>query len=184
MDTNGQALTVDQVFQGSGFSIDVVARPVTPVGTAEFVSDPGVTFNQPGWLVWYLDPVSGENDVFPVSGEQAYLVRVTSGSGAADGTAAGSITITGDVKFFEPTWKVGAYNLIGFDVSGSVTFSDYLAALGDTTISSGGSIPVVQRLDSASGGWVGVNAAGPSNQARRTGFGRPPACAIPTTPAR
>ena len=157
VDTNGQALTVDQVFQASGFSIDVVARPVNPVGTAEFVSDPGVTFNQPGWLVWYLDPISGDNDVFPVTGQQAYLVHVTSGSSAADGTVAGSISITGGVKFFEPSWKVGAYNLIGFDVSGSVTFGDYLAALGDTTISSGGSIPVVQRLDSASGGWVGVN---------------------------
>ena len=157
INTNGSAQTVDQVFQGSGFTIDVVARPVNPVGTAEFVSDPGVTFNQPGWLVWYLDPVSGGNDIFPVPGEQAYLIHVTSGNGAANGTLAGSITISGEVKFFEPSWKVGAYNLIGFNVSGSVTFSDYLAALGDTDISAGGSIPVVQRLDSASGGWVGAN---------------------------
>ncbi len=158
-DTNGRRLSVDQVFQSADFTIDVVARPFDPVGTAEFVANPSDTFNQPAWLVWYANPVAGGNDVFPVTGNQAYLLHVASSQSNQDGNPAGSLVVGGAVRFFQPTWTPGAFNLLGFPVLGALTFADYLSSLSpkNPSASGDGTIPTVQRLDPTTGGWLPVD---------------------------
>ncbi len=156
-DPDGQLRTVDQVFTSSQFEIDIVARPLEPVGTAEFLDDPASTFNQPGWLVWHKTPASGENDLILAMGNQAYLVHV---QGANTGSAAGVLSVAGTVRFFRPTWIRGTYNLVGFGVSGAPTFDAFFAAMGLNQIAaspSDGSAPAIQRLDSATGAWLGAN---------------------------
>jgi len=159
-DASGDRLLVNQVFQSPNFTIDVVARPVQPVGTAEFVDNPANTFNQPGWLVWYANPVT-ESDVFPIEGNRAYLVHVTPLKPAKDGTVAGTLALEGTVRFFLPVWTPGTFNLLGFPVSGALTFKDYLSALtSQNTLATGdGTIPTVQGLDPSTGAWVGVGLA-------------------------
>lgn len=160
VDDEGETLTVDQVFTAVGYDIDIVARPLTPVGTAEFIDSPENTFNQAGWLVWYESDLSGDNDSILTHGNQAYLVHVALPSKTdKDGDPAGTLAISGRVGFFQPTWTRGAYNLVGFGISGRPRFAEFFAPLGlDDIVASpsDGSAPVIQRLDPATGAWAGV----------------------------
>ncbi|MCP5522127.1 MAG: hypothetical protein H7A46_11345 [Verrucomicrobiales bacterium] len=146
-DDAGLAGPVEYVFADP--NIDVVARPVAPVGTAEFISDPGSTFNQASWVVWNRTSASG-NTLTRIRGNQAYLVH-------NDGRSAVVQDVTGEVRFFRPTWAPGSYNLLGFSISGSPTLGEFFGAAGQ----SGGVHPVskIFTLDPSSGKWEGVQSS-------------------------
>jgi hypothetical protein len=154
VDVDGAALSVSNVFTSGDCEIDIVALPVEAVGTAEFIVDQSSLFNQPGWAVWRRDPASGQSDLFPVAGNQAYLVHVSK-SGVLDGDAAGQLVITGDVVFFTPDWVSGSYNLLGFGVSGTPTFDEFFA--GSLLVNGTVGPEQIFRLDSQSGRWEAVN---------------------------
>ncbi len=153
VDTNGFALSVSNVFASGDFDIDIVARPVEAVGTVEYVDDPASLFNQAGWVVWYSTPESGENDLYPIEGNQAYLVHV-SDSVLDDGESAGTLEVTGEVVFYTPSWVPRNYNLLGFGLSGNPTFEEFFA--GSRLDEDTADPYLVYRLDSASGAWEAV----------------------------
>ncbi|MCP5518274.1 MAG: hypothetical protein H7A45_13550 [Verrucomicrobiales bacterium] len=148
-DDAGRASPVEEVFTDP--DIDVVTRPVAPVGTAEFISDPSVTFNQAHWVVWNRNSTSG-NTLTRIRGNQAYLIH-------NDGRSAVAQDVTGEVRFFKPSWAPGSYNLLGFGLSGSPTFAEFFGAAGQA----GGVHPVskIFTLDPSSGKWEGVQSTTP-----------------------
>jgi hypothetical protein len=144
----GQAMAVADVVPST--RVTAVARPLLAAGSAEFVSDSASVFNQDDWLVWYRDPQSMINTLTTISGNQAYYVRVEGGDSPL------TVTLSGRVGFFRPTWVPGSYNFLGFNLSSSVSFGEFFGAAGKT----GGNHPInsILRLDPVSGEWVGVQA--------------------------
>ncbi|MGI9244807.1 MAG: hypothetical protein ACR2RV_28650, partial [Verrucomicrobiales bacterium] len=140
----GSPSLIEDVF--SNASIDAVARPVTPAGSTEFITDPEDTFNQEGWVVWHRDSTSG-NSLTRVRGNQAYLIHNS-------GKVPVALEVTGSVEFHQPTWSAANYNLLGFSVSGSPTFTEFFGSAGEA----GGVHPIskLQRMDPSSASWVGV----------------------------
>jgi len=151
VDGNGASPGVETVF--SSPAITIVARPVNPAGTAQFISDPTFRFNQPGWLVWYKNPESGENTLTRVQGNRAYLVHVDGGLLPA-GSNTVSVAFQGVARFFRPDWRAGQYNLLGFNLLSPVSFSEFFGAEG----LSGGRHPVQMLFRLTPGGnWSSVS---------------------------
>ena len=146
-DDAGLAMPIEEVFTDP--DIDIVTRPVAPVGTTEFISDPSATFNQASWVVWHRTSTSG-NTLTRIRGNQAYLIH-------NDGRSAITQDVSGEVRFFAPTWAPGSYNLVGFGIAGSPTFGEFFGAAGQ----SGGVHPVskIFTLDPSSGKWEGVQSS-------------------------
>lgn len=148
----GQAKAPADVFTNA--AIDIVATPKPLAGSAEFFgTDPGsipteggiTTFNKADWQQWKrTDPVSA-NNLSSVFGNRPYLVHVT-------GTAAVNFTLTGKVRFFHPIWTADRYNLLGFGLEGTRTFSDFFGPAGTKH-------PVDKIFTlNAAGAWVKVTA--------------------------
>lgn len=159
VDADGNAQTSEQVFQSADFIVDQVGSPVGRLGTAEFTADPQTLFNQGGWDVWTLTSPSAQSGVVPVRGNHPYLVHISPNAGvsAADGDPAGSLAVTGEVRFYAPEWEKGDFNLVGFGVSGTPTFDAFFAGSGLVIDATLGTDALVQRLDTASGAWVAVD---------------------------
>ncbi|MGI9243643.1 MAG: hypothetical protein ACR2RV_22795, partial [Verrucomicrobiales bacterium] len=136
---------VEEVFDSP--AVTVVARPVVPVGTAEFVSDPQRAFNRAGWVVWYRNPESGENTLFNVDGYQAYLVFVDR-DGLPAGDAGVSLEVAGEARFHRPSWSSRRYHFVGFNLLEPVTFGAFFGVEGET----GGSHPVQLAFRLGQGG--------------------------------
>jgi hypothetical protein len=162
----GQAKSPGDVF--SNPAIDIVATPRLRAGTAEFfASEPGslasvTTFNQDEWQQWKRTDVTGTNNLSMVFGNRPYLVHTT---GAAN------LSITGMVRFFRPTWNADRYNLLGFGLEGTRTFSQFFAAAGTShpldkifTLTAGGNwVKVVSSQTMESGKAYWIFASGPSS---------------------
>ena len=132
-------------------AIDIVATPKPLAGSAEFfAADPGplsgvTTFNKDEWQQWKRVDVAGTNNLSSIFGNRSYLVHTT-------GTATVTFTLTGKVRFFRPTWTPDRYNLLGFGLEGTRTFSDFFTASGTTH-------PVDRIFTlNANGSWVKVTA--------------------------
>ncbi|HUF61522.1 MAG TPA: hypothetical protein VMN36_05555 [Verrucomicrobiales bacterium] len=141
----GQPMSAEDVFTDA--AITVVARPLLPAGSAEFVTSPTSVFNQEEWLVWYRNPEALLNTLSVITGNQAYYVKV-------DDAEAVSVDVSGEVSFFVPDWTPASYNLVGFNLSAGVSFADFFGSTGEA----GGNHPISDtlRLDPESGLWVGV----------------------------
>jgi hypothetical protein len=155
-DDEGYQLPPEEVFDHP--AIETIASPKPLFGTAEFFSDaPGsiATFNEEEWEVWNQDDVSDSGNLALIFGNRPYLIKV-----AANTTPFG-VAVTGKARFFKPQWTPDRYNLVGFGLDGSRTFSAFFGP-------SGGRHPVdkIFRLQ-ANGNWVPVaaNDTMQSNQA-------------------
>ncbi len=151
VNANGQTLAPEAVF--SNPAIQVAASPKPLAGMAEiFASDPGSisTFNQDGWQQWKRVDPAGENNLASLSGNRPYLIQV------AAGTANFSLTVTGKARFFKPAWIPDRYNLIGFGLQGTPTFTQFFGP-------SGPRHPVAKifTLNAATGNWQKVVAGAP-----------------------
>lgn len=165
-DAQGQLQTADQVFNSPDFNIDQVAAQSLPVGTAEFSTDPSKLYGQAGWIVWSRTPASGESGTVTVIGRRAYLLHVSATTGATTpGAPAGTLALTGNVRFHRPTWVRGGYNFTGFSVQGRPTFGSLLrAGVADfvpTTIGS-----PIQKMNPATGLWEDVAPSDPVESGR------------------
>jgi len=142
-DFAGLPKLVEDVF--SNPAVEIVASRASSVGTAEFVADATVstTFNQSGWSVWRQPSLSqlGNNTLLRVRGNRPYLVKT---SGAV------TLNITGKVEFFTPRWDPSSYSLVGFSLTGPVTFAEFFQ--GSAGAHDAGK---VQKL-TAGGAWQGV----------------------------
>lgn len=148
----GQAKAPADVFTNQ--AIDIVATPKPLAGSAEFFgSEPGsvsgvTTFNKEDWQQWKrTDPVSA-NNLSMVFGNRPYLVHTT-------GSTAVNLSLTGNVRFFRPTWTADRYNLLGFGLEGTRTFTDFFGP-------SGTRHPVDKIFTlNANGSWVKVTPGQP-----------------------
>ena len=130
-------------------AIDIVATPKPLAGSAEFfASEPGAitTFNKDDWQQWKRTDLTGTNNLSTIFGNRPYLVHTT-------GAATVSLSLTGKVRFFRPTWTPDRYNLLGFGLEGTRTFGDFFGP-------SGTKHPVdkIFNLD-PNGSWTKVTAA-------------------------
>ncbi len=142
-DNAGQALPPQDVF--SNPAVETIATPKPLAGLAEFfASEPGAmtTFNQDEWQQWKRTDPTGGNDLALITGNRPYLIKVT------PGTATFTITLSGKVRFFRPTWVPDRYNLIGFGLQGTPTFNSFFGP-------SGAKHPVnkIFNLNSTTGNW-------------------------------
>ena len=151
LNSDGSSKSVEEVFNSP--AITIVARPVNPAGTAQFISDPTQLFNQPGWVVWYKNPESGENTLATVAGNRAYLVYVDSSLLSNPGSPT-LLTVSGEATFFQPNWQAGKYNLLGFNLLSQVSFGEFFGSEGVA----GGKHPLqlIFRL-AADGSWSTVS---------------------------
>ena len=143
---DGLAMAPEDVFTDP--AVQIVATPKPLAGLSEFfASDPGsiTTFNQEAWQQWQRNDPAGQNNLPRISGNQAYLIQVSGGSAL-------SLTLTGKVRFFRPTWTPDRYNLIGFGLQGTPTFDAFFGP-------SGGRHPVnrIFTLNSTTGNWQSVS---------------------------
>jgi hypothetical protein len=143
----GLSRAVEEVFANA--AITIVATPEQPIGSAEFITDAEtLRFNQAGWRVWHRTTELKSDTLATVEGNQAYLVYVS-------GTGGITLNVTGQARFFLPTWEADSYNLVGFGLTSSVNFNTFFA-------SSGGRHPVnkIFRLQS-DGNWAAVRGTDP-----------------------
>jgi hypothetical protein len=160
----GQPKAPADVFTNA--EIDIVATPKPLAGSAEFfASEPGsiTTFNKDDWQQWKRTDLTGANNLSTIFGNRPYLVHTT-------GAAAVSLSLTGKVRFFRPTWSPDRYNLLGFGLEGVRTFGDFFGAAGPKhpvdkifTLAPNGSwvkVTAAQTMDSGKAFWI--FSAGPS----------------------
>ncbi len=142
---SGEPKSVEEVFADP--AISYVATPRLPVGTAEFITESaGGVFNQAAWRTWHRSSELGEISLASISGYQAYLVKVT-------GNTPITLDITGEVRFVQSSWAADSYNLLGFSLTGRITFSEFFE--GFTTIH-----PSNKNFRlAADGNWVNVQGA-------------------------
>jgi len=153
----GQPKAPQDVFANA--AIQVIATPKPLAGLAEFFSaapfgtDTGTSgsapvFNQDGWQQWNKTDTAGINNLPLVYGNHPYLIQV------AAGTATFSLPITGKAHFFRPTWTPDRYNLVGFGLDGTPTFTAFFGPSGTTH-----PIAKLFRLNAATGAWQHVAAS-------------------------
>ncbi len=150
----GQPKAPADVF-GPTAAIDIVATPKPLAGSAEFFgSEPGslttvTTFNKDDWQQWKRTDVASANNLSSIFGNRPYLIHTT-------GPA--TLTITGKVRFFRPTWTADRYNLLGFGLEGTRTFGDFFTPAG--TSNNGTPKHDVGKIFTlnATGAWVHVTA--------------------------
>jgi hypothetical protein len=151
-DANGQPLAPTAVFNTAvNTGIDIIASPKPLAGLAEFFGDPPAgtqanTFNQDGWEHWRRDDPGGDSDMIMTTGNRAYLIECSANL---------TITITGKARFFRPKWTPDRYNLVGFGIDGTVTFTDFFASATTTH-----PLEKIYTL-AANGTWAPVVAASP-----------------------
>ncbi|MCF7676530.1 MAG: hypothetical protein K9N23_13100 [Akkermansiaceae bacterium] len=161
----GQPKIPDDVFTNP--AIDIVATPKPLAGSAEFfASEPGTitTFNKDDWQQWKRTDLASTNNLAAIFGNRSYLIHTT-------GTTTVTLSLTGKVRFFHPTWTPDRYNLLGFGLEGTRTFSEFFSAAGTKhpvdkifTLVPGGSwvkVAPSQAMDSGKAYWI--FSAGPSN---------------------
>lgn len=150
-------------------AIDIVATPKPLASAAEFFgSEPGslaavTSFNKDDWQQWKRTDVASANNLSSVFGNRPYLIHTT-------GAAAVTFTVTGKVRFFRPTWISDRYNLLGFGLEGTRTFTDFFSPSGTKhpvdkifTLTPAGSwvkVTAAQTMESDKAYWI--YAAGPS----------------------
>jgi hypothetical protein len=146
----GQAKAPEDVF--SNPAVTIVASPKQLAGSAEFFgNEPGAltptsSFNQDEWLQWKRSDPADMNNLTSVFGNRPYLVFAT-------GSAPISLVVTGKVRFYKPTWNPDRYNLLGFGLEGTRTFTEFFSASGTTH-------PVTKIFAlAADGSWAKVNAS-------------------------
>ncbi|MES2658823.1 MAG: hypothetical protein V4689_09395 [Verrucomicrobiota bacterium] len=145
-DNTGQTRPPEDVFTNPAILLAVTPKPLS--GLAEFfASEPGAitTFNQDEWQQWKRTDPTGGNDLAQITGNRPYLIQV------APGTATFSITLSGNARFFRPTWNPDRYNLVGFGLQGTPTFDAFFGP-------SGGKHPVnkIFNLNATTGNWESV----------------------------
>lgn len=146
VDVNGVTRPPEEVFTNP--AILMAASPKPLAGLAEFFAeDPGTisTFNKNQWQQWKRTDPTGGNNLTRIEGNRPYLIQV------APGTATFSLNLTGEARFFRPTWNPDRYNLIGFGLQGTPTFDEFFGP-------SGTKHPVskIFTLNSATGNWEKV----------------------------
>lgn len=136
-------------------AIDIVASPKPLAGSAEFFGvEPGAldtgggvtTFNKADWLQWKRTDPTSANNLTSVIGNRSYLIHTT-------GNTTVTFTLTGKVRFFRPTWTPDRYNLLGFNLEGTRTFTAFFSASGAKH-----SVDKIFTLNAA-GSWVKVTPA-------------------------
>lgn len=121
----GQLKAPEDVFINP--AITVVASPKPLASLSEFFgSEPGTigTFNQDQWEQWLRTDPTGTNNLASVSGNRAYLVKVT------PATPTFGFTVTGNARFYRPTWTPDRYNLLGFGIKGGISFQNFFSPAG------------------------------------------------------
>lgn len=163
----GMAMAPEDVFTNP--NITIVASPKELAGSAEFFGNtpedlnPDNNFNQDEWLQWKRSDPADVSNLTMVFGNRPYLVFSTSASPV-------SFVVNGKVRFFRPTWNADRYNLIGFGLEGSRTFSQFFTAAGAThplnkmfTLNSSGSwVPVSPSTVMVSNRAYWIFSSGPS----------------------
>ncbi len=124
---SGIPLTPEAAFKtATNTAINIIASPKPLAGFAEFFGDaPGTesgTFNKDRWEQWNRTGVG--NDLMMVTGNRGYLIKSTAGSDV-------TISIEGKARFFRPQWIPDRYNLVGFGLSGTPSFSNFFSPSGD-----------------------------------------------------
>lgn len=143
-DNAGLNKTVEEVFTDT--AVEVVAMPLQSVSSVEFVGSISEgSFDETSWQVWRRTSELSANSLGVVQGYKAYLVKASS---------AVSLNISGEVRYFEPTWEPYSYNLIGFGLNGPVTFGQFFADVAATH-----PIETIFQLNSTNGNWEAVTAA-------------------------
>jgi hypothetical protein len=102
--------------------VDVVARYFDPTTPVRYIENAGeAPWNTAGWSVWY-SPRRAESflsNLHAVHGGAAYLVHAVK---------AGTLQITGEVKWRPVEWMAESFNLCGFPVeTAGLTFAQYFA---------------------------------------------------------
>jgi hypothetical protein len=146
----GQPKAPADVFTNS--AIDIVATPKPLASSAEFfATEPGsvptsggvTDFNRDEWLQWKRVDAAGTSNLAAIFGNRPYLIHST-------GAAAVTLTLTGKARFFRPKWTPDRYNLLGFGLEGTRTFTMFFGP-------SGTKHPVDKIFTlNASGSWVKV----------------------------
>lgn len=146
VDVSGATRPPEDVFTNP--AIQMMATPKPIAGLAEFFSEePGSvsTFNQDDWQQWKRSDPAGGNDLPRVDGNRPYLIQV------APGTASFTVTLTGNARFFRPTWNPDRYNLVGFGLKGTPSFDQFFGPSGSKH-----AVSKIFTLDAASGNWQRV----------------------------
>jgi len=147
--SDGIKLAPQNVFTNA--AIQVIATPKQLAGSDDiFGSAPGTlgSFNQDEWLQWKLLDPAGSNNLAAISGNRPYLIQV------AAGTSPIALTISGNARFFRPSWTPDRYNLVGFGFAATApTFDAFFTPSGATHL-----ITKVFRLAS-NGAWQHVAAS-------------------------
>jgi hypothetical protein len=145
-DEDGLQLGPEEVFNNP--AIESIASPRPLSGTSEFFADaPGSieSFNEEGWEFWNRADAPDANNLTLIFGNRPYLIKV------AAGTAPFGVQVTGKVRFFRPTWNQDRYNLVGFGLEGTRSFSQFFQP-------SGGRHPLTKIFKlNPNGNWVPIN---------------------------
>ncbi|WOO40082.1 hypothetical protein [Rubellicoccus peritrichatus] len=143
IDGDGNQRSVESVFSHN--DITHVATLRSPVDSEEFISeateDP---YNDELWKMWRKSSELDNDTLLTIAGYQAYLVR-------SDASGDISLTISGEARFETFDWSEDAYNLVGFQLTGSISFNSFFAGFTDT-------FPTNRIFQlKANGDWEGVN---------------------------
>lgn len=147
IDAEGKSMAPEDVFgaPNGDAKIEIVTTPKPLAGLAEFFpSDPGATtiFNQEQWQEWKPNNPLDTNTLPLISGNRPYLIKTS---------AAVTLSLTGKVRFFRPTWTPDRYNLVGFGLEGTPSFTDFFGPSGTTH-----PVPKIFRLNDL-GTWTPVS---------------------------
>jgi hypothetical protein len=146
VDGSGMTRPPEDVFTNP--AIQMMATPKPLAGLAEFFSeDPDSvnTFNQDDWQQWKRTDPTGGNDLPRIDGNRPYLIQV------APGTASFTVTLTGNARFFRPSWNPDRYNLVGFGLKGTPSFDQFFGPSGSKH-----AVSKIFTLDATSGNWQRV----------------------------
>lgn len=160
----GLPMSPEDAFNTAGnAAIKVIASPRQLAGLAEFFSGSTTAnadtigqgtinqFNQQGWETWHRGSPVNENNLVMTTGNRPYLIKAT---------PAVTLNVTGTVRFFRPTWAPDRYNLVGFGITGTVSFQDFFGP-------SNGTHPVEKIYTLAPGGdWSVVGPGNPMEDDR------------------
>lgn len=120
---DGSRLAPSEVFVNP--AIESVASPRPLFGSAEYFAEtPNSTgtFNADDWENWNRADAPDASNMGLIFGNRPYLIKV------AAGTAPFGIQVTGQVRFYRPTWNPDRFNLVGFALEGTRSFSQFFGA--------------------------------------------------------
>lgn len=131
------------------FNDSAVAEVASPKDTSAladfFGNEPDriQNFNQQEWKQWKRDDPAGISDLTLVFGNRSYLIHATEAT---------TLTLSGKVRFFRPTWTPDRYNLIGFGLDGNQTFDSFFSPSGTRH-----EVSKIFSLDPQTGNWQKVS---------------------------